>query len=78
MVRVHGFERPFTAEQMASWVALPVAALIWYLIVGYFVLEESKRVPLQATFSVLLVLLVGFWLHCSVVDPKVDTGFYCK
>lgn len=70
-----GFAQPFTLEQVASWVALPVAAVIWYLIVSAFT-EGAARTALLTVYTVMLVVVIATWLHCSLVDPKVDTGPY--
>mmetsp|Transcript_21195 Transcript_21195/g.41568 ORF Transcript_21195/g.41568 Transcript_21195/m.41568 type:complete len:254 (-) Transcript_21195:336-1097(-) len=71
--RLNGFERPFTNDQMLSWVCEPVAAVIFYLIVSPFAFDEV-RIALLTVHSVLLAAHVACWLYCSLTDPGVDSG----
>jgi len=73
-IRKIGFERPYTNDQVLSWIAEPSAAIIFYLVVPTFT-NGTLEVVLLSTFTVLLVLHVIAWLICSLLDPAVDKGW---
>uniref|UniRef100_A0A7S2W600 Palmitoyltransferase n=1 Tax=Mucochytrium quahogii TaxID=96639 RepID=A0A7S2W600_9STRA len=73
--RKHGFQRPFTNDQMLSWVAEPIAAVMFYLVVATFTFGDQRIVYLSV-YSVLLAAHLVCWLLCSLLDPSVDEGCF--
>ncbi|GBG24011.1 Palmitoyltransferase [Hondaea fermentalgiana] len=78
--RTNGFQRPFTNDQMLSWVAEPTAAIVFYLLVVPFTFDET-RTAFVTVFTVLLGLHIVCWLWCSLADPGVQAqreARYCS
>ncbi len=73
--RVNGFQRPFTNDQIISWIAEPAAAAVFYLIVAPFTFDGT-RTALLTVYSICLVLHIFCWYYCSAKDPAQDGGFY--
>mmetsp|Transcript_19976 Transcript_19976/g.25935 ORF Transcript_19976/g.25935 Transcript_19976/m.25935 type:complete len:243 (-) Transcript_19976:211-939(-) len=77
MVRVNGFARPFSNDQVLTWILFPIAVASFYLAAAPFVPDGAARITVLTVYSLLMLSVMGSWFLCSYLDPSKETDRFC-